>query len=58
LDGNVGRDRDTDARLQAAGWTVLRFWEHEDVMDAADRVEAVVRSFEPARRRGSVSIGS
>lgn len=28
---NVERDRDTDARLKALGWTVLRFWEHEDL---------------------------
>jgi DNA mismatch endonuclease (patch repair protein) len=26
---NVARDRDTSARLREAGWTVLRFWEHE-----------------------------
>ncbi len=27
--GNVARDRDTDERLSAAGWLVLRFWEHQ-----------------------------
>lgn len=37
LDRNVARDRDTDERLEAAGWTVLRFWEHAD-MDAAAAV--------------------
>ncbi|WP_442814915.1 MULTISPECIES: very short patch repair endonuclease [unclassified Streptomyces] len=26
---NVSRDRDTDRQLLEAGWTVLRFWEHE-----------------------------
>ena len=26
---NVARDADTTAQLEAAGWTVLRFWEHE-----------------------------
>ncbi len=26
---NMARDRDTDERLTAAGWLVLRFWEHE-----------------------------
>src|SRR3954465_846748 len=30
LDRNVARDRDTDERLRAAGWTVIRVWEHED----------------------------
>lgn len=43
LDGTVARDRETDARLEAEGWTVLRFWEHEDPTSAADRVEAAVR---------------
>ena len=42
---NVARDRANDAALQAAGWTVVRVWEHEDVAEAADRVEvAVARS--------------
>lgn len=28
--GNAARDRDTDRRLAEDGWTVLRFWEHQD----------------------------
>lgn len=36
---NVGRDRDTDERLQRNGWTVIRVWEHEDPVAAADRVQ-------------------
>lgn len=39
LAANVQRDRDTDARLQAAGWTVVRVWEHEDPVVAATHVE-------------------
>ena len=39
LDANVLRDRETDSTLQAQGWTVLRFWEHEDPELAADQVE-------------------
>ena len=35
---NVSRDRDTDERLQAAGWTVVRVWEHEQAADAADLI--------------------
>lgn len=38
---NVKRDRDTDERLIAAGWTVLRVWEQEDAADVADRVAAL-----------------
>lgn len=39
---NVERDRDTDLRLAEAGWVVVRVWEHEDAVTAADRVAAVV----------------
>ncbi|MGU3436422.1 very short patch repair endonuclease [Actinomycetes bacterium M1A6_2h] len=38
LAGNVTRDRDTDARLDAEGWTVVRVWEHENPVDAAEKV--------------------
>jgi DNA mismatch endonuclease, patch repair protein len=41
---NVRRDRDTDERLEAAGWAVVRIWEHEDPERAADRVEEAVSS--------------
>lgn len=38
LDGNVERDRKTDAALRDLGWVVVRVWEHEDAVEAADRV--------------------
>lgn len=38
IEMNRARDRDTDRRLIAAGWTVVRAWEHEDAVFAADRV--------------------
>lgn len=41
---NVVRDRADDAALRAAGWRVLRVWEHENPLDAAQRVEAAVRN--------------
>ena len=41
---NMARDADTDEYLSSQGWTVLRFWEHEDVLAAADQVERVVRA--------------
>lgn len=31
---NAERDRETDARLRAAGWSVLRIWEHVAVGEA------------------------
>ncbi|HVF74113.1 MAG TPA: DNA mismatch endonuclease Vsr [Acidimicrobiales bacterium] len=40
---NVERDRETDQRLAAAGWRVVRVWEHEDPAAAAERVAAVVK---------------
>ncbi len=42
LEGNVARDRDTDAQLTAAGWLVVRVWEHEATTLAADRVTSCV----------------
>lgn len=39
---NVARDRDTNERLQAAGWTVLRFWEHEAAEDCALKIAGTV----------------
>jgi DNA mismatch endonuclease (patch repair protein) len=43
LEGNVARDRLTDARLRDLGWTVIRVWEHEASDAAALRVAAKVR---------------
>lgn len=44
LAGNVRRDRETDQHLRAAGWTVLRFWEHDAVVDVVGQVVAVLGS--------------
>jgi DNA mismatch endonuclease, patch repair protein len=42
LSGNVARDRATDAALAAAGWQVIRIWEHEKAAEAADRIQAAL----------------
>ncbi|MFE2087543.1 very short patch repair endonuclease [Streptomyces sp. NPDC002596] len=42
LDRNMARDRETTEHLLAAGWTVLRFWEHMPAEEVAATVHAVV----------------
>lgn len=49
LNGNVARDRETDEHLRRLGWTVIRFWEHEDMEDAA---RLVARALMPHRGAG------
>ncbi len=42
LQKNAERDRLQTAALESDGWTVLRFWEHEDLDVAVQRVAAAV----------------
>jgi DNA mismatch endonuclease Vsr len=44
LDKNVARDAATVEALTARGWHVEIVWEHEDMAEAARRIETVVRS--------------
>jgi DNA mismatch endonuclease, patch repair protein len=39
---NVERDRQIVDNLTSKGWTVLRFWEHADLENAADEIMAVL----------------
>ncbi len=41
---NAERDRQITQRLHGDGWTVLRFWEHDDPTNAATMVAEAVRS--------------
>ncbi|WP_310244614.1 very short patch repair endonuclease [Microbacterium sp. BE35] len=41
---NVERDRETDASLRDAGWTVLRFWEHEDPSEIARQISETLQA--------------
>ena len=39
---NVERDREAGAALEDDGWTVLRFWEHEDLAQAVATIARVL----------------
>jgi DNA mismatch endonuclease (patch repair protein) len=41
---NVERDREQDAALEAAGWAVVRIWEHVPVAKAVEQVAAALSS--------------
>ncbi|WP_196222659.1 very short patch repair endonuclease [Micromonospora sp. CP22] len=47
---NRRRDADTNERLKADGWTVVRIWEHEATAVAAARVAAAVTAIRSAPR--------
>lgn len=44
IEANRKRDQDTNRRLKADGWYVIRIWEHENPEDAVDRVVQAVWS--------------
>ncbi|WP_218835048.1 very short patch repair endonuclease [Streptomyces sp. Tue6028] len=43
LEGNRARDAETNELLRAAGWTVIRVWEHEDPAEASHRITDAVQ---------------
>jgi DNA mismatch endonuclease, patch repair protein len=43
IETNQRRDQDTDQRLVASGWRVIRVWEHECPAEAAEQIERIVR---------------
>ena len=44
IETNRERDRQTDQLLQQSGWTVLRFWEHENPETAAETIVESVQA--------------
>lgn len=44
---NQARDRDTDDKLTALGWTVTHVWEHDSPQDALARVAATLSAPPP-----------
>jgi DNA mismatch endonuclease (patch repair protein) len=49
---NVERDRRNDDALAREGWTVLRFWEHQEIDEMADAVAVAIASAAPRHVRG------
>lgn len=41
---NRRRDRDTAQRLAQRGWMLIEVWEHDDVTEAAERIESAART--------------
>ncbi|MFG1387876.1 very short patch repair endonuclease [Xanthobacter versatilis] len=52
IETNRFRDADTDQRLNALGWKIVRIWEHEDASDAANRIADLV----DARRKNGTDL--
>lgn len=44
LQRNAERDLETTSRLEALGWTVLRFWEHEEVGATVEAIATTWRA--------------
>ena len=42
LDKNMARDQETTEHLRTAGWTVLRYWEHEVPNTVAEEIRSAV----------------
>lgn len=53
LKRTVERDRAAEGALRALGWEVVRVWEHEDPVEAADRIEASLAGQTETRRRSA-----
>lgn len=55
IQGNKRRDEDTTEQLRKEGWTVLRFWSHEEPLSVATQIANVVatkvRAGKPVARR-------
>ena len=57
LDANRRRDRDTDQLAHQNGWTVLRFWEHDDAVQSAQGLAALVALVSAEASEGLPTVG-
>lgn len=51
IGANRARDADTNLRLEALGWRVVRVWTHETPGEAAERIAAIVRERKKEQRK-------
>ncbi|MFM2153105.1 MAG: hypothetical protein RL199_1540 [Pseudomonadota bacterium] len=51
IEANVARDHDTDERLRADGWKVIRVWAHEEPKVAARRIAQILERRRERMRR-------
>lgn len=51
IETNRARDADTDARLRAIDWKVLRIWEHESPVAAAETISRLVAKAKAMRSK-------
>lgn len=42
IERNQERDVDTNKQLEKAGWIVIRVWEHEDPIEASEKIYEVI----------------
>jgi DNA mismatch endonuclease, patch repair protein len=54
---NRARDRDTTARFEAAGWRVVRVWEHDDATQAAEMILRMVKTAGATQEQDSPTAG-
>lgn len=50
---NTTRDKNVNAILKKDGWTVLRYWEHDDIEEIADEIVWVKQSLREELRNAS-----
>ncbi|MCG3042010.1 very short patch repair endonuclease [Streptomyces sp. S1A] len=50
IEGNRARDAETNELLRAAGWTVIRIWEHENPAEAAGLITHAVHKLRTGKK--------
>lgn len=56
IETNRLRDADTDGRLEAIGWKVVRVWEHESPVTAAETISKLVAEANVMRSKSPSSL--